>query len=272
MISRWAFVFAVAGMLAAEAAIAQQRGAGGDLQQPGARQRESDVGQRGAGAGQIETPGAAHARGGQQLNEKLATWLILENHGEVALSRFAQERATTDAVKDFAQRMVRDHSEMIDKLQQVALGPGGQQPRGQQRGAGGAGDIQGGQASDIQGSQPAAGQQRGFGGGMTGVQDPFLAVMQDAKMRSTEMAQEELARHQGVKFDVAYMGQQLVHHLAAVATLQSFQQHASQDLQPLIAQGLQTTQQHLTMARQIKEQLEQQAAATARRGEQTREQ
>jgi predicted outer membrane protein len=50
----------------------------------------------------------------------LASCLIIDNQGEIALAQLAQQRAQNPAVKAFAQQLVQDHTEAIKKLQQFA--------------------------------------------------------------------------------------------------------------------------------------------------------
>ena len=59
------------------------------------------------------------------LDRQLAACLLTKNKGEVELGKFASERAKDRAVKDFAEQMVKDHSWVVDKLQQIV---GSQQP------------------------------------------------------------------------------------------------------------------------------------------------
>lgn len=48
----------------------------------------------------------------------LATWLAVANENEIALARLAQQRAQSAEVKQFAQKMIDDHTQMLTKLQQ----------------------------------------------------------------------------------------------------------------------------------------------------------
>src|SRR5215469_2070412 len=53
-------------------------------------------------------------------DQQLANWLLVDNRGEIQLARIAQERAACDEVKDFAKRLIDDHADMVEKLQQFA--------------------------------------------------------------------------------------------------------------------------------------------------------
>jgi putative membrane protein len=61
-------------------------------------------------------------RGGeddQRLNATLAACLLRHNKAEVELGKLAESRATDKDVKQFAQRMVTDHQQVVDKLQRI---------------------------------------------------------------------------------------------------------------------------------------------------------
>ena len=50
------------------------------------------------------------------LDSVLAQWLIMQNEGEVKLAEFAHQRATNADVKEFAEKMMEEHRQMISKL------------------------------------------------------------------------------------------------------------------------------------------------------------
>ncbi len=304
-------------------------------QQPGASPQEP---------GTAPPSGAMQQRRSQHVDQKMVQMLLLANQGEIAVSQFAQEKASNAAVKDFAQGMVREHSEMVEKLQQVSFssqteqsqasgqrmetrgqrsetrqgtesrqstGAGQSATTGQEAQSGqsaGAGqgvatgqraetgqDAAKGQRAET-GQSVAKGQRAGseqrsaagrteIAGKTVGQQheshshsqagrmaDPMLPILQEAEQKCIELTQQELERHQGAEFDKCYMGQQIVAHVSTLAKLQAFQGHASETLQPVIAEAAQTTEKHLEHARAIIKELDTQAASTAQRsGEQTRQ-
>ena len=59
------------------------------------------------------------------LDRQLAACLLTKNKGEVELGKFASERAKDRDVKDFAEQTVKDHSQVVEKLEQIV---GSQQP------------------------------------------------------------------------------------------------------------------------------------------------
>lgn len=59
------------------------------------------------------------------LERQLAACLLTKNKGEVELGKYASDRAKNGDVRDFAERMVKDHQQVVDKLQQIV---GAQEP------------------------------------------------------------------------------------------------------------------------------------------------
>lgn len=76
-------------------------------------------------SGTSQTSGAygaqfATAGQGREVEQYLAGCLLADNQAEVQLSQFAQQRAKSNDVKEFAQMMVQDHQKMIQQLQQLS--------------------------------------------------------------------------------------------------------------------------------------------------------
>lgn len=67
-----------------------------------------------------QTDRAAGAHGQQVSDQEIAQCLIIDNHGEVTLAEFAQQKAQDPQVKQFAQMLVKDHGAFIQKLEQFA--------------------------------------------------------------------------------------------------------------------------------------------------------
>ncbi|HEX3871253.1 MAG TPA: DUF4142 domain-containing protein [Pirellulales bacterium] len=143
----------------------------------------------------------------------LAAWLIGGNRGEIELAQLAEKRAKDDNVKKFAQQMVQAHTALLSQLQGVA-GPLGQN-----------------------------GQQSG--------QHGLLGLHEEIGQQCLADARKELESKQGAEFDKCYMGSQVGAHMKMKATLEVVQKHASPQFQPIVAQALATTKQHLEHAMKI---------------------
>jgi len=99
----------------------------------------------------------------------------------------------------------------------------------------------------------------------------LVSIDNDVHERVQQAMRQELEQKQGREFDKAFMGAQCHMHLGMQASLEALQSHVSQDLQQTLRQGAETTKQHLTHAKQIKEQIEGKSGAqtTQQRDEKT---
>lgn len=237
--SRFALGAVMAGLLASGVALAQVQNPK-PPQQPG--QNQAQPRQGGQPAGQ-------RAAGSTQTNladTQIAGWLLVDNHGEVALARLAQQKAHSDDVKQFATKMVEDHTKFIDKLQPFAS----EQAR--------AGQTQ----------KQAAAQPARPGAGLD-----IVELKQRLGQKCLESARAELDSKEGAKFDHCYAGHQAMMHMMMLDTLEVFRNFASPELRPILEEGIRTTEEHLKEAKELAEsKTEHQSTAQAGREKDERRQ
>lgn len=229
---------------------------------PGVQQRNgTDEAGRTRQAAQPGQAGAAQ----DALTKHITVGLVLGNEEEIAISKFGQERAQNEQVKQFAQNMIEQHQQYLSKLQQAA--PQTAQMDLTLEGAEGEVGIQGDNAGARPGQSPAAGNQRRAAAGGAGGNDEqqMAQFMKQVKQQCLHLTTSQLARQQGQDFDKAFMGVQTGLHTGMLAKLQIAEQHVQDDqMKQLIQQGIQTTQQHLQQAQQIMEQLDAAGAGETR--------
>ena len=197
---------------------------GGQLQpqqQQGVQQRTANF--RGESVGQASA---------QAIDGQLAACLILGNEEEIALGKFAIQRASTDKVKKFAQMMVDQHTQAASQLKQFA--PQGASLQLSESGGNPARNERAANASDQIGQQ-------------------MLAIMRDAKQECLNLTQKELGQKRGEEFDHAYIGQQMGGHIQMIAALTAFEKHTSPELQRVVAEQKKTAEQHLDHLKQLVE-------------------
>lgn len=102
--------------------------------------------------GRGQSGGQGQGQRGQLNDQGLVRWIAAGNEAEIRVNEFAQQQAQNDQVKQFAQRMVQEHTMLGQQLQQAA-GQGGQGGQGGASGQGGA-DGQSG-TSDASGQNRA---------------------------------------------------------------------------------------------------------------------
>ncbi len=263
---------------------AQQRGQDGQ-QRSQAQQRGQDGQQRG------QLGRGAAQQGENSTEDFLVQRLILANKAEIELSQMATEKANDEKVKQFAQKLVKDHQELKQELERFGSGqrdsaqtrPGQRQPgqtqSGQiQRGQDQLGQTQPGQTQpgqtqpdqtqlgqtqpgQTQRGQAQLGQtQRGQAGmRRTGegqeVPQQLTQIVEQAAQKHLQMAKEMLQEAEGEEFDMAFVGMQIVKHGMMVAELEAMRNVGSQEFQQLVSKAESKTSEHLKEAKQLAKQL-----------------
>jgi len=189
--------------------------------QPGAVQPRPAIAPRPAGQqGQPGQPGQ-----GSTADQQIAACVYGECRIEIEVAKLAESKATSDEVREFAQRMVRDHTPGCQQMQRLA-----------------------GSLVEDNVGQPRAGTAPG--GGLD-----FIAIHKEIGQQCLKSIKEELSSKQGIDFDKCFIGQQIGAHLKVVDMLTVLRNHASGELKQDLEKELQTAQQHLQLAKQIEQKL-----------------
>lgn len=251
---------------------AQQEEAQLEIDRPGQSVQTLDRDVDRPATGQLEE----HARQGQQytanyrgtptanqdqpVQKFLASCLLSKNKAEVELGKFAQQQAQNPQVKEFAQRMVQDHQQLVQKLQPLAKADHaqtGQASRNQsqfdaQRQASDTARLPGssgaGQPGDSATSQATAGHQD------SAIQQ-LIQIDRKITEQCSQALRQELEQKQGAEFDKAYVGSQIAGHMQMLSTLKVIEQQGPQQLQQIAQQAQPTIEQHLQHAKELKKQL-----------------
>jgi predicted outer membrane protein len=92
----------------------------------------------------------------------------------------------------------------------------------------------------------------------------FVTIMDEVATQTQRTMQRELSQKEGVQFDRCYLSGQVMDHIWLIEALKVFERNASPGLQPILQEGLQTAEQHLTHAKALLAKIEQgQAKSTA---------
>jgi predicted outer membrane protein len=203
---------------------------------------------------QVEKPVIGSMQG--ELNSadsQLAAFLIVDNQGEIALGKLAEQKAKDKDVKDFGEKMVHDHTQFMQQLERFA----------------GNGNLgANAQSANVAVQQQAAGNtDRALPGSVTqpmgGQGLNFVALKQEIGQKCLQMTQGDLTKKSASQFDKCYIGQQIGAHVEVLATLEVFRNQASPELASVLDKGIETTKSHLEHAKKIAEALDQQSSSTA---------
>jgi len=236
------------------------------------------------------------------VDQHITHCLINDNKEEVALGQLAQQRASNEEVKKFAAKMVEDHTKFLNRLQSL---PGAgdqagtttgsttsretsttlQTPSGERSSTRTTEQTPSGQSSSprtteelYQANQQSrtgtdrddsrgnrrAGRRMGQVGGASAAQ--FVQILDEVAQQCQQSKIREMSQKSGQQFDMCYMGSQVDAHMKMLDKLTVFNSHASAELQPILQEGIQTTKQHLSHAKEIHQRIEQgQTKTTASR-------
>lgn len=167
-------------------------------------------------------------RGISETDQELAQCLLVDDRVEIQLARMAQERASSDDVKEFAKTLIDDHAKAVEELQQFA-GMGRQMQQGG-------------------GNRQMAGNRGG--------QLNLVRLKQQLGQQCLASSQRELEEKEGDEFDKCFIGLQIASHMKMVDTLKVFSRYASPEFDQTIEDIEQTTQDHLAHAKELIKQLE----------------
>lgn len=198
--------------------------------------------------------------------QSMAACLAIANQEEISLAEIAADKAKSDDVKDFAKTVIDDHQAFLKKLQKFT--PEARRDSLDQTTSNGSQVNQAGgpQSRPDRPVQQTAGQQQPRQQQPATQQQP-TAQQQPATHQATavdmiqlhrEMAQQcladskkRMAKEEGDKFDACFIGHQIGKHEAMKTTLTVLQRHSSGEFAQLLADGLETTEEHLKQAEKI---------------------
>jgi predicted outer membrane protein len=203
------------------------------------------------------------------VDQFFAGCLLAHNKAEVELSQLAQQQSQNPQVKQFAEQMIKDHTKMIEQLQQIAgkqgdrtgsstatpnsLGTSSTDAAG--RAAGSPGESASTSSTDTT-TLGATGRPAG-----NAAVQQIASIEQKIKEQCKQSAKEELSQKSGAEFDKCYVGYSIGAHMQAVAALEVLGQQSQGQLAQVAQQAQPTVQKHLDHAKQLMKELEGQAGS-----------
>jgi predicted outer membrane protein len=173
-----------------------------------------------------QQPGAPRPKTGQgtqasNTDQQIAALIFGACHNEVETAKFAQSRLQTPAAKQFAEKMIKDHTPDCETYHRWA------------------GNL----------TNEREGQNRA-GGSLD-----WVSIHNEIGQQCLESTKKELSQASSGEVDHCFMGEQLAAHMAVKDKLTVLKEHASPQLAQQIDKSLQVVDSHLKEAKQIMEQL-----------------
>ncbi|HEY0982582.1 DUF4142 domain-containing protein [Schlesneria sp.] len=205
----------------------------------------------------------------KSADHTLATCVAIANQEEIAIAKFAQEKARSSDVKEFAKMLVKDHQAFLEKLEKFApeaardgylhekhepstndkTRAGADKTTGVEAKVGLAGGTVKASAGKVQqtaGTEETADRHHGVN---------FIQLHREIAAECVRNAKEMLTEKEGDKFDECFVGHQIAAHAAMKTKLTVFERHASSELKDVLAKGAETTQRHMKKAEELMKEL-----------------
>lgn len=186
----------------------------------------------------------------QQASQQVATLLAICNQKEVKLAELAKNKSENKDVKEFAEMMIKDHSESLRKLAQH----GGQSGLGMTSAPQPANRTTENTTTTTNQGNVAATQGRPTTGQTSATSRDgldFVAVQRQAAQLCLDNAQKKWSEEKAAECDMAYIGAQVVAHEEMIVQAKALRPYASPELQKEIDNSIQTAEQHRDEAHKI---------------------
>jgi predicted outer membrane protein len=186
----------------------------------------------------------------------LVNCLLKKNKGEIEISQFAAEQAQDPQVKEFAQQVVKDHQNVVEKLQQLA-GAGSLDASARtaaDRAAIDSTPAPGSPGSDNSPNATPSGERGNIA--RTGMQgnaalSQLASIEEKIADRCQQTLKEELQSKSGTEFDQCYVGSQIAGHMQMLAALEVLSEDGPGQLKQAAEDTKEIVQQHLDHAKQL---------------------
>jgi predicted outer membrane protein len=193
----------------------------------------------------------------------LVNCLLKKNKGEIEISQFAAEQTQDPQVKEFAQQVIKDHQNVVEKLRQLAgtssldanarvasdrsaidttPAPGSS---GTDNATLGANDARNATRSNERGNIARPGMQGNAALGQ------LASIEEKIADRCQQNLKEELQSKSGTDFDQCYVGSQIAGHMQMLAALEVLADEGPGQLKQAAEDTKDIVQQHLDHAKQL---------------------
>jgi predicted outer membrane protein len=206
-----------------------------------------------------ELAGAKQA--GWSADQQIAALLFVCARNEVELSKFAQEKATSEEVRSFAEMMVTDHSPELDKLQKAA-GPLASAHAPGTPAAGVRKEVIREETREIR-RDPAAPEdaapprrvaveEKTIEARPAGTLD-WVSIHKQIADQCLASTKAEFQKKNGAEFDRCYVGQQIMAHAVKLDELKVLRNYAGPELRKDIDEATEIATRHLAEAKKLAE-------------------
>jgi predicted outer membrane protein len=180
-------------------------------------------------------------------DQAIATMLSICNQKESQLGVIAKQHSEHAKVKEFAEMMTKDHTQMASTLQRFGAQTGlvATTPAG-------AGASNPALTADSDKENPAQPNSLNAATSLPGSSGlDFVSIHRQIAQQCLSEAEREWSSKKSSECDMGYVGAQIVAHKEMIVSAKVLRQYASPELQKAIDQGVQTAETHLSHAKQL---------------------
>jgi len=202
-------------------------------------------------------------------DHQFATCVAFANQVEVAMAKIANQKSKNAEVKRFAEMMIQDHEQFLQKLEKFApeatrrdalssVSDTSRQSDGDTGQTSKSSTIRQTRSSDENKISPVrtAEKQSVAGTDDQGRSANSLQIERELAEQCVSSGRRKLESKDAADFDKCYMHEQVAKHQEMKDKLTVFQRHASGSLATVLSEGLKTTEHHLAKAEEIVKSLE----------------
>lgn len=173
----------------------------------------------GMGGGGMGGPG-----GRMSPDANITTWMEIDGYKQINVSKPVLDKATDDAVKDFAKAEIDEHETLKKKLADKGFNP--LIPVGDQSG------------------QQADGEQRPRGGFA-------LQMKNEIAVQCVKSTNEEMSKLNGMLYDHQYTVSQLDAHMGLKDTVTVAMAHATDEMKPILTEAMTIIDKHIATLKDL---------------------
>lgn len=216
------------------------------------------------------TEPADEVRGNQsdeiQLTDYFADKLMLANQSEIELSQIAAQKSSNQEVKQFAEKLIQEHRQLDQKLQQLA--PAAAERFAERRRPGGrlvdrlADRLDVERSADrpasdrIVNDRPAQIRTSARDVAAHDALNKLCMINHEACENHRQLSKQMLESYQGQDFDMAFLGMQIGQHAWLLSELKALDGVGTPEFQEVVTQARQNVEQHLQHAQMLSKKLE----------------
>jgi predicted outer membrane protein len=196
-----------------------------------------------------------------EVENFFANCLLKQNQAEIELSEYAAKQSQNPKVKQYAEQLVKDHQQVVQKLQQIA--------NAHSRNAG---SVSLDSAAQVDTNRlttdttptpgsPGTNTAEGIASPRNPAMHGNAQLMQVTQIedkiadRYNQAIREELQQKSGAEFDACYLGAQVGGHMYMLAVLEVIPDEAQGQLKQIAQEAKPTVQKHLEQAKDLMKQL-----------------